>query len=132
MPVDTPLQNILVVEDNADIRAILKLALEKVGGLTVCACDSGNAALSALAEFRPQLVMLDVMMPDMDGPGLLKLLRARADTAAVPVVFLTAKATTQEVQELRNLGALDVIAKPFDPMTLHAKVKAVWAGFNPA
>lgn len=124
---NAPLQNVLVVEDNAEIRLILKMTLEKVGGLTVRACESGAAALLALAEFQPQLVMLDVMMPGTDGPAVLKRLRERAETAAIPVVFLTAKASAREIQELRDLGAIDVIAKPFDPMTLNAKVKAVWA-----
>lgn len=120
------LQTVLLVEDNADIRMIAKTALEMVGGLKVRACESGAEALAALAEFRPQLVLLDVMMPDMDGPGVLKELRRRPDTAAVPIVFLTAKAGASELQRLRSLGALEVLTKPFDPMTLHEKVKAAW------
>lgn len=116
----------MVVEDNADIRIIVKAALEMVGGLDVRACASGQEALDTVGEFAPQLLLLDVMMPDLDGPGLLACLRERTDTAALPVVFLTAKAAPVEVLRLRALGALDVLTKPFDPMTLHERVKAIW------
>jgi CheY-like chemotaxis protein len=120
------LRKILLVEDNHDIRTIVKAALESVGGFEVRACESGAEALEALAGFAPQLILLDVMMPDLDGPGVLARLRERPDTAGIPVVFLTAKATKDEVQRLRALGAADVLTKPFDPMTLHEKVKASW------
>ena len=79
-----------------------------------------------IAGFAPQLVLLDVMMPGMNGPDVLQALRQRADTAAIPVVFLTAKAQEAEITKLRTLGALDVIAKPFDPMTLSDTVKRLW------
>lgn len=120
------LQRVLVVEDNQDIRTIVKAALELVGGLEVRACESGTEALEAVAEFGPQLVLLDVMMPDMDGPGVLARLRERPDAAHLPVVFLTAKTASSEVQRLRALGALDVLTKPFDPIKLHEQVKAIW------
>jgi two-component system OmpR family response regulator len=120
------LHKVLVVEDNANIRTIVKLALEKVGGLVVCACASGEEALRNIAGFQPQLILLDVMMPEMDGPTVFKRLRETPDTAGIPVVFLTAKTTGEEVRMLRELGALDIIAKPFDPVTLHKKVKEIW------
>jgi CheY-like chemotaxis protein len=123
----SPLRKVLVVEDNHDIRTIVKAALEMVGGLEVRACESGTEALERVSEFGPQLILLDVMMPDLDGPGVLARLRERPDTAAIPVVFLTAKAAPSEVERLRALGALDVLTKPFDPMTLHEQVKAIWA-----
>lgn len=115
------------MEDNHDIRTIVKSALEMVGALEVCACESGAEALEALADFGPQLVLLDVMMPDLDGPGVLSRLRERPDTAGIPVIFLTAKTARTEVERLRALGALGVLTKPFDPMTLHEKVEAIWA-----
>lgn len=120
------LRKVMVVEDNADIRTIVKAALEMVGGLEVRACESGAEALDAIDEFGPQLLLLDVMMPDLDGPGVLARLRERPQTAAMPVVFLTAKAAPSEIQRLRDLGARDVLTKPFDPMTLHEQVKAIW------
>jgi CheY-like chemotaxis protein len=121
------LRKVLVVEDNPDIRTIVKAALEMMGGFEVRACESGAEALEAIAQFGPQLMLLDVMMPDLDGPGVLGRLRERPDTAALPVVFLTAKAAPSEIQRLRALGALDVLTKPFDPMTLHEQVQAIWA-----
>jgi DNA-binding response OmpR family regulator len=124
---DAVLQKVLVVEDNANIRKIVTVALEKVGGLTVCACESGAQALESVGEFGPQLILLDMMMPGMDGLTLLRLLRERADTAGIPVVFLTAKTTPNEVNAMREAGALDVIGKPFAPRTLHTTVKGIWA-----
>ena len=121
------LRKVLVVEDNPDIRTIVRAALEMMGGFEVRACESGAEALEAVAQFGPQLMLLDVMMPDLDGPGVLGRLRERPDTAALPVVFLTAKAAPSEIQRLRALGALNVLTKPFDPMTLHEQVQAIWA-----
>ena len=120
------LERLMLVEDDPDIRTVAGMALEVVGGYKVLACDSGAAALEALAGFQPQLVLLDVMMPGMSGPDFLKALRARPEHADLPVVFMTAKAQAEELDALRKLGAADVIAKPFDPMTLAAQVGAVW------
>ena len=126
------LRKILLVEDNADIRTIVKSALEMIGGFEVRACASGAEALAALNDFEPQLALLDVMMPDMDGPGVLAGLRALPAGVNLPVVFLTAKTATVEIQRLRALGAADVLTKPFDPMTLHQQVKDVWERVRPA
>ena len=127
-----PLQRVLLVEDNPDIRTIVKAALEMVGGLEVRACASGAEAFKALEEFNPQLALLDVMMPDMDGPGVLAGLRVLPAGANLPVVFLTAKTATAELERLRALGAVGVLTKPFDPMTLHQQVKDVWERVLPA
>ena len=120
------LERVLLVEDDRNVRRVAQLALEMVGGLKVCACESGAEALEAVAGFQQQLVLLDVMMPDMDGPTVLKRLRERPDTASIPVVFLTAKVQNEELQQLRALGALDVINKPFDAMTLAKSVNSIW------
>ena len=120
------LQRIMLVEDDPDIRTVAGMALELVGGFTLLACASGAEALKAVVEFNAQLVLLDVMMPDMDGPGVIAELHARPETAGIPVIFLTAKAQSEETDKLRRLGAIEVIAKPFDPMTLAAEVKAAW------
>jgi two-component system OmpR family response regulator len=120
------LEKIMLVEDDPDIRTVAVMALEMVGGLQVQACDSGAKALEQIGAWAPQLVLLDVMMPGMNGPEVLAALRARADTASIPVIFLTAKAQESEIQALRDLGALDVIPKPFDPMTLTDAVRALW------
>ena len=122
------LEKVMLVEDDHDIRTVACMALEMVGGLKVRACESGAQALEAVVEFAPQLVLLDVMMPGMNGPEVLEMLRKRPEAASIPVVFLTAKVQEAEIAALRALGALDVIAKPFDPMTLADTVKALWAG----
>ena len=120
------LEKILYVEDDPDIRAIGAFALESVGGLTVRACGSGAEAVAAAAEFEPQLLLLDVMMPQMDGPATLQALRALDVTASTPAVFMTAKVQPREIEHYGRLGAIDVIAKPFDPMTLAAQVRAIF------
>jgi two-component system OmpR family response regulator len=84
----------------------------------VVSCDSGAAALAAAADFHPHLLLLDVMMPDMDGSDTLRALRRLENTADVPAIFMTAKAQTTQLAGLRNLGVLDVLIKPFDPRTL--------------
>lgn len=116
------LQNILYVEDEPDIQAVAKLALEMVGGFMVKTCSSGEQALLEAEAFMPDMVLLDVMMPGMDGPSTLKALRERSLLAQVPVAFMTAKVQSPEVVHYK---ALDVITKPFDPMTLAAQVRAV-------
>ena len=112
------LTRILYVEDDPDIQAIAMMVLETIHGFVLEACSSGNEALEKAVSFQPELILLDVMMPGMDGPETLKQLRAFPALADTPVVFMTAKVQPQEVQGYLDLGALGVIAKPFDPMTL--------------
>ncbi len=120
------LRRILYVEDDLDIQLIGRMALERIGGFWVRCCDSGVEALVAAPEFRPQLVLLDVMMPNLDGLATFRALRETSETARTPIVFMTAKVQPREVAELRRLGALDVVAKPFDPMTLSARLRTLW------
>ncbi|MEC5214093.1 two-component system OmpR family response regulator [Polaromonas sp. CG_9.5] len=118
---------ILFVEDEPDIRAVAQMALEAVGGFAVIACASGQEALSAAPHARADLLLLDVMMPGMDGPSTLKALRELPATANTPVIFMTAKVQAAEVALYKGLGALEVIAKPFDPMELSAQIRRIWA-----
>lgn len=120
------LQRILYVEDEPDIQTVAKMALEMVGGFEVKVCSSGEEALLEAEAYAPELVLLDVMMPGMDGPTTLKGLREMAALKDVPVVFMTAKIQPAEVEEYKALGALGVIPKPFDPMTLAREVKEIW------
>lgn len=122
------LQKILLVEDEPDIRAVAEIALESVGGFSVRLCADGAAALAALPGFAPDLVMLDVMMPGMDGPATLVELRKLPAGAKVPVIFMTAKVQQAEIDGYRKLGAAGVIPKPFDPMTLAERVREIWNG----
>lgn len=120
------LHRVLCVEDEPDIQAVAKIALELVGGFTVKICSSGEEALREAEAFAPDMILLDVMMPGMDGPATLKMLRQRPAFAAMPIAFMTAKVQPVEVSHFKSLGALDVIAKPFDPMALGAQVRAIW------
>ncbi len=122
----SPLTRILIVEDEPDIQAIAQLALEAVGGFIVKVCGSGADALVIAPGFAPDLILLDVMMPGMNGLMALQALRELPATAATPVMFITAKVQPQEIARYRELGALDVIPKPFDPMTLAATISAAW------
>jgi two-component system OmpR family response regulator len=120
------LKLVLYVEDDPDIQLVASMALEVVGGLGLRACSSGAEALRAAAECKPDLLLLDVMMPGMDGPATLAALRQLPNTAATPVIFMTAKVQASEVAHYRSLGALGVIAKPFDPMALAEQVRALY------
>ncbi len=124
------LERILYVEDEPDIQAVARLALEHLGGFTVEVCSSGSEALSKIATYTPDLILLDVMMPGMDGPTTLAELRKTSICAVTPVVFMTAKVQPQEVTHYLSLGAIDVIPKPFDPMTLADKVRSIWDSRN--
>ena len=120
------LKRILHVEDDPSIQAITKLALEAIGGFEVLSCGSGNEALDPVQDFAPDFILLDVMMPGMDGPQTLKQLTEMIDLSRIPVAFMTAKVQVQEVELYRQLGASDVIFKPFDPMQLAAQVRQIW------
>ncbi|WP_028573247.1 response regulator [Desulfonatronum lacustre] len=124
------LQNILYVEDEPDIQAVAQIALEMVGGFTLKVCSSGRDALETVRTFVPDLILLDVMMPGMDGPTTMGELRKLPDLEHTPVVFMTAKVQPGEVSEYLALGARGVIAKPFDPMKLADEVRAIWERKN--
>ena len=120
------LKKILYVEDEADIQKVARLALEKVGGFEVMICGSGAEALEKAPAFAPDILLLDVMMPGMDGPDTLVELMKIESLKDTPSIFLTAKALPAEVDRYQDLGALGVIPKPFDPMALADKVKKIW------
>jgi two-component system OmpR family response regulator len=120
------LERILYAEDEEDIQQVASLALEMVGGFTLKICASGKEALDACEAFEPQLLLLDVMMPDMDGPTALTKLREIEAYKRTPAIFMTAKVQPQEVQRYLDLGAAGVIAKPFDPMQLAEQIRKIW------
>jgi len=121
-----PLDKILYVEDDPDIQAIAIMVLDTISGFAVEPCSSGAEAVSKAVAFNPDLILLDVMMPGMDGPETLQALRNLHELAHTPVVFMTAKVQPQEVQGYLDLGAAGVIAKPFDPMTLADQLRDIW------
>ncbi len=120
------LRRVLLVEDELDIQIVARLALKDIGRLEVEVCGSGSEALEVAPRFRPELILLDVMMPEPDGLTTLKALASQPETASIPVVFVTAKAQSHEIEEYLQLGAVDVIVKPFDPMTLADQVNEIW------
>ena len=123
------LNRILHVDDEADIQLIAKLALETIGGFTVELCTSGQEALDKAGRFDPDLIVLDVMMPDMDGLETFKKLSCIEAVCDVPIIFMTARTHENEIAELMDLGAVGVIQKPFDPMTLTSQIKSVWKSY---
>ena len=121
-----PLRRICCVEDDDDIRRIMRLSLERIGKMTVDLVADPALAIDSMIAFRPDLVMLDWMMPGMDGPALLRKMREVPETRALPVVFITAKASQRELAELRALGAAGAISKPFAPKDLPEQLRAIW------
>ncbi|MER9070079.1 response regulator [Mesorhizobium sp. M0902] len=114
---------ILYVDDENDIREIAQMSLELDLEFEVQSCSSGIEALTNAADWQPDLILLDVMMPDMDGPETLRRLADSPLTASIPVVFITARTQTHEVQRYLAMGAVGVIAKPFDPLALAGEVR---------
>lgn len=126
----TELQRIMHVEDDPSIQQVAKIALEAVGGFTVHTCGSGQQALADYPAFTPQLILMDVMMPGMDGPTTLQQLQQKYDLSGIPTVFMTAKVQSNEVSSYKALGAADVVVKPFDPMTLSEQIRQIWRDFH--
>jgi two-component system, OmpR family, response regulator len=116
---------VLIIDDDEDIRVISGLSLSRVGGMTVVAAGGGAEGIRKAHDERPDVILLDMMMPAMDGPTTLAALREQPSTATIPVIFLTCKVVGAEVERLKGLGAVGVLTKPFDPRTLAADVKAL-------
>lgn len=116
---------VLHVDDEPDIREVVELSLGLDPEFETRGCSSGKEALAAAEDWAPDLILLDVMMPHMDGPATLARLREHAHTARIPVVFMTARARASELDHFRSLGAVGVIPKPFDPMSLAGSVRSL-------
>lgn len=116
----------MVVDDDPDLRHIVKLILEAKGGFTARVCDCGMQALREVGEFRPDLIILDVMMDGMDGPETLGELRKLPDVSPVPVFFMTSMVQPRDVMKYKTLGVAGVIKKPFQPLALANQVKELW------
>lgn len=121
------LRKILYVEDEPDIREVARIALQMVGGFEVMICASGEECLEAAPAFEPDMIILDVMMPGMDGPDTLQKLRSMPELADTPVIFMTAKVQSHELEAYHRVGVRAVIAKPFDPMTLSDRLRDLWS-----
>jgi len=121
-----PLKKIILVEDEPDIQILVKIALETVGKFIVQVFSSGRELIQQADSLSADLILLDVMMPDMDGMSVLLNLRKNPNTAKIPVIFITASVSNQDIVKYKKTGALNVIAKPFDPMTLADTINKIW------
>lgn len=119
------LEHILYVDDEASIQEVARMCLEMVGGFTVTCLNSGRQLIDQVAAIRPDVILLDVMMPEMDGPSTLKKMRQETGLKT-PVIFMTARVQPAEVQEYIDMGAVGVIPKPFDPMGISEQINEIW------
>lgn len=115
---------VLIIDDEDDIREVAALSLESVAGWEVVVADSGPQGLARAIEYQPNAILLDVMMPGMDGPSTFRELRKNPATAKIPVLLLTAKVQSSDQRRFADLGVDGVLFKPFDPLTLHAQIAA--------
>jgi CheY-like chemotaxis protein len=125
-----PLTRITYVEDEPDIRIVAQIALAELGGFTLDVCGSGTEALERAPAFNPDLIVLDVMMPVMDGIATFRALHADPRLRDVPVVFMTARVQSHEIENYKAIGIRGVIPKPFDPLTLADQMRAMWHDFQ--
>lgn len=119
------MRKILIIDDEDDIREVAQLSLESVAGWEVIAASSGAQGLARAAEFMPDAILLDVMMPGMDGPTTFRELRKNPATSHIPVLLLTAKVQNSDQRRFADLGVEAVLFKPFDPLTLSAQISVV-------
>jgi CheY-like chemotaxis protein len=124
------LRRIMCVDDEDDILEVVRLCLEMLGGLEVICCHGGREALEQISAVRPDLILLDVMMPVMDGPATLLQLQKSPAGKNIPIVFMTARVRNTETEEYMRLGASGVVAKPFDPSTLFPDIERIWLGIQ--
>ena len=120
-------QSVLYVDDDPDICRVVQATLLLVPGLNVRTADSGERAIDLAYELRPDLVLMDVMMPGLDGPSTFRRMRESALLAAIPVIFMTAKVLPAEIAQLLQLGAIGVIVKPFDALKLYGELFSLWS-----
>lgn len=122
---------VLYVDDEPDLCEIASAALAMDDDIEIEVVHSGVDALAKAAEWRPHVILLDAVMPEMDGPATLGRLRASQDTCDIPVVFITARAQARDVDRFKSLGAVAVIPKPFDPLLLAVQVRALTEQLEP-
>lgn len=124
------LKKILYAEDEPDVQTVVGLTIESMSDYKIKICENGKKLLEYVEEYAPDLILLDVMMPEMDGPTTFKNLQTKETTKEIPVVFMTAKAQVHEVEKFKEIGAWGVIIKPFDPMTLCEDIQEIWSQNN--
>jgi CheY-like chemotaxis protein len=124
------LKKILYAEDEPDVQTVVELTVQTMSDYEIKVCDNGKRLLECVEEYNPDLILLDVMMPEMDGPTTFKNLQENIKTKAIPVVFMTAKAQIHEIEIFKETGIWGVITKPFDPMNLCNEIAKIWNESN--
>jgi CheY-like chemotaxis protein len=124
------LKKILYIDDQPDIQIIVDYALKTISHYDVKLCSSGEQALAEISVFQPDLILLDVMMPGMDGPQTLQLIRHQTDYKQTPVIFISAKQLPEEIEALKLHEVVGVLAKPFNPLTLGEQIQGIWDGLR--
>lgn len=124
------LQRILYVEDEPDIRLIVQIALEDLAGFTLKSCSNGNEAIAEVEAFKPDIILLDVMMPGLDGPATLHELRKLPTVKNIPVIFMTARIQEKEIAQYKAMGINDIISKPFEPLSLADTLRNYWLKYT--
>jgi len=122
-----PLEKVLYVEDDEDIQRIVRMSLERVGKMSIEVVGNSTLAIEAMKAYKPDLVMLDWMMPEMDGPAVFRKMKEDPEVADLPVVFITAKASSRELDTLIAMGAKGTISKPFSPKDLPDQLRTFWS-----
>lgn len=123
-----PPKRVLLIEDDPDIQRMVALALQFTAGAEVLTAGDGESGLARARAEAPELILLDVMLPDTDGYQLIRELKAHPETAPIPVIFLSARAQAAEIQQGLALGAAGYLVKPFDPMQLAAEIDRILEG----
>lgn len=120
------LKKILYAEDEPDVQMVVDITIQTMSNFEIKICGNGKLLLDCVEEYNPDLILLDVMMPEMDGPTTFKNLQANEKTRDIPVIFMTAKAQVHEVNVFKEIGAIGIITKPFDPMQLCSEIERIW------
>ncbi len=120
-------KNILLIDDEETIQEVVQVGIGIEAGWQVAIASSGLEGIDLAQKQQPDVILLDVMMPDMDGIDTLSHLKSNDNTSAIPVIFLTAKAQAEEKNQFQSLGVVDVITKPFNSMTLASQIAKILA-----
>ena len=126
----TELKKILYAEDEPDVQTIVELTIQTMSDYEIKICNNGKKLLECVEDYKPDLILLDVMMPEMDGPTTFKNLLDNENTKKIPVIFVTAKAQVHEVEKFKEIGSLGVITKPFTLMNLCDEIQEIWNNNN--
>lgn len=124
------LNKILYAEDEPDIRTIVETVIQAMSDYDIKICENGKILMDCVEKYSPDLVLLDVMMPEMDGPTTFKNLQENPKTKNIPVIFMTAKAQVHEIKAFLDSGVIGIITKPFDPVQLCSRINELWDEFN--